>query len=164
MRSYQGIPGSIFELNKLLTLIKDRSKCFSFQEAEEAFLLLCELYDVSWRVLPMYCNWAMEWIVCPGKFDPDITPYLSSRATEPPQLTIHWIDASDPMGQPSLQAPPLTESLNIDAYVLYILLHGRPGSSAWKSGLVRFFAFFGSNQQDQLAFVPRPKITELDWQ
>jgi len=27
-----------------------------------------------------------------------------------------------------------------------------------------FFSFFGSNQdQNQLAFVPRPKITELDW-
>jgi len=72
----------------------------------------------------MYHDWAMERIVRPGEFDPNITCYLSSRAMEPPQPTIRWIDASDPMGQPSLQAPPLTESLNIDAYGLYILLHG----------------------------------------
>ena len=37
-------------------------------------------------------------------------------------------------------------------------------NSAWKSGPVRLFAFFGSNQdQDWLAFAPRPKKTRLDW-
>ena len=59
-RSIRGIPGSILELNKLLTLIKDRINRFRYREAEEAFLLLRELYDTSWRVLPAYRDHAME--------------------------------------------------------------------------------------------------------
>jgi len=54
-------------LNKLLTLVKDRSGRFRYQEAEEAFLLLCELYDVSQQVLPAYHDHAMERIVCPSE-------------------------------------------------------------------------------------------------
>ena len=140
-RSIRGIPGSIFELDKLLTLVKDKSDRFSFREAEEAFLLLRELYDVSRWVLPAYRDRAMERIMRPGVFNPDITHYFGNRAMEPPRPTIRRSDPSDPTGRPSLQAPPLAESLNIDAYGLYVLLHGRPGSTSAVSGVLMDFAY-----------------------
>ena len=43
-RAIRGIPNSIFKFNKLLTLILDKSDHFRYREAEEAFLLLRELY------------------------------------------------------------------------------------------------------------------------
>ena len=140
-RTIWGIPGSIFELNKLLTLIKDRSDRFRYWEAEEAFLLLRKLYDVSRQVLPPYHDWAMEWIVRPGEFTPDITFYFGCRAIESPRPTIRRIDVSDLMGRPSLQAPPLAESLNIDTYGLYFLLHGQPGSISALSGILMDFTY-----------------------
>jgi len=97
-RSIRGIPGSIFELDKLLTLVKDKSDRFSFREAEEAFLLLRELYDVSRWVLPAYRDRAMERIMRPGVFNPDITHYFGNRAMEPPRPTIRRSDPSDPTG------------------------------------------------------------------
>jgi len=83
----------------------------------------------------------MEQIVRPGVFTPDITLYFGCRAIEPTQPTIRRIDASDPMGRPSIQAPPLAESLNIDTYGLYILLHGQPGSTSAVSRVLMDFAY-----------------------
>ena len=141
VRSIRGIPGSILELNKLLTLVKDRTNRFRYREAEEAFLLLRELYDISRRVLPAYRDRAMERIVRPGEFEPDITRYFGNGAVEPLRPTISRPNALGPMGRASLQAPSLSESFNLDAYGLYILLHGRPGSSNAIAGVLIDYAY-----------------------
>jgi len=83
----------------------------------------------------------MERIVRPGVFAPNITLYFGHRAIEPARPTIRRIDVSNPMGRPSLQAPPLAESLNIDTYGLYILLHGQPGSTSAVSRVLMDFAY-----------------------
>ena len=50
------------------------------------------------------------------------------------------------MGQASLQAPSLSEFFNLDAYGLYILLHGQPGSSNAIAGVLIDYAYWVNRQ------------------
>jgi len=60
---------------------------------------------------------------------------------EPPCPTIYQANMLVPMGQASLQAPILAESLNIDTRGFYVLLHRRPGSANAISGVLIDFAY-----------------------
>jgi len=78
----------------------------------------------------------MEFISQPGVFNPDFSYYFSRGAREPSLPNICRDSLFNPSVRPSLQAPPLSQSLEVDVYGLYILLHGQPGSATPISGMI----------------------------
>ena len=135
-RAPRGVPLNISEVCKLLTLIKDRKRRFSVKDTDEAFLILLELYNIARRVVSTTRDHAMEFISQPGVFNPDFSYYFGRGAREPSLPNICRDSLFDPSVRPSLQAPPLSQSLEVDVYGLYILLHGQPGSATPISGII----------------------------
>jgi len=138
----RGIPLDPDEVRKLRTIIGSAGygkKGTTIRERAEAYLLLRELYQVAQRVIPEYRDRAMEKILAPGVFDPSLPPQgveefmLNPCITRDPQLT------AEHRGM-NAQLPPPSEALNIDAYGLHLLLHGRPGSVNPVAGIVIDYA------------------------
>jgi len=78
----------------------------------------------------------MEFISQPGVFNPNFTHYFGRGAREPPFPNICRDSLFDPSMRPSLQAPPLSQSLEVNIYGHYILLHSQPGSATPISGII----------------------------
>jgi len=66
------------------------------------------------------------------------------------------------MGHPSLQAPPLAKSLNIDTYGLYFLLYGQPGSISAISGILMDFAYH-VNCRTVFGLVLAKLLNPIEW-
>ena len=141
-RATRGIPLDPAEVRRLRTVVGSAGygkKGTSIRERAEAYLLLRELYQVAQRVIPEYRDRAMEEILAPGVFNPNQPPQgaeefmLNPCITRDPQLT------AEHRGM-SAQLPPPSEALNIDAYGLHLLLHGRPGGVNPVAGIVIDYA------------------------
>jgi len=78
----------------------------------------------------------MEFISQPGIFNPDFYHYFGRGAREPSLSNICQDSLFNPSVRPSLQALPLSQSLEVDVYGLYILLHGQPGSATPILGII----------------------------
>jgi len=78
----------------------------------------------------------MEFISQPGVFNPDFSHYFGRGVREPSLSNICQDSLFDPSVRPSLQALPLSQSLEVNVYSLYILLHGQPGSTTPISGII----------------------------
>jgi hypothetical protein len=98
-----------------------------------ATLFLRELYTIAQGVVPELRDKAMEYIVQPGVYKPDLIPH----GCEEKDVFLHRPDPGKVVGLPN---PLPAQALNVDEIARYVLFHGRPGAN-FSSGTVIDHAF-----------------------
>lgn len=121
-RTIRGIPMNPEEVKKLLTVVNDQKGRFSERERAEAWMLLRELYSVAQRVMPESRDRSMEFLLEPGKFD------MGSSVSQAMEEVSRGMRATMPVPPRQQNAPPLNETMMLDAQALYLLYYNRPGS------------------------------------
>jgi hypothetical protein len=128
-RSPRGLPLTPDQVKKLVTVYKG---AFKPRERSEAYQLLRELYNIAQRVTPDNHDAAMNYLVQPKVFDPELPSYLNIRLSRcMPRNT-------PPTATP---APQAGEVMNLEALGLHLLLYNRPGSANPASGVAMDYAF-----------------------
>ena len=128
-----GMPMTGMEVNRLITLTYDSRA--NARHRGEAFMILREFHGISSRVIPEYCDTAMQYIM-EGKFDPGKPPKIDIK-----YLQMYRIERyTGEVGGSGMRMPDLNNALHIDVMGLYILLHGRPGRNFF-TGVVIDHAF-----------------------
>ena len=129
----RGLPRIPLEVDKLVTIARDRSR-FGLRERAEALMLLRELHRVASRVIPELRDRAMTHVLDPGVFRPSMDYGL------PPYLLVAPNIPSGTVPRPG-PAPPLSRAMVLDEAAFQTLLHNRPGSLNATAGVAVDHAF-----------------------